>query len=206
LLLGQAESGKSTLQKQFQLLFPTHSLEQERSSWRTVIYLHIVSSIQKILSALKTLEDTVTDEFGNATDDAGNVILTVSGSTSSPQSSPGSVASLRLRLSYLVSMEFALADRLSGGIKIPSSGTGGVYVRSGWQSRIIESAKTKQQPSTKQNQSAHDSHGVPCDLLVADVARILKSNEDDIRDLWNHSVVKDLIAKRHLNLDEWSEL
>jgi len=216
-------------------MYGPHSLEQERSSWRTVIYFNVVRSIRQILSALET-QDTVNDESGNAigaTDDAnsgksrGNGVSTFLLSSSITQSSPGSgsiaqseatghsthlnetptpIALLRLRLSHLVSMDSALADRLSGGIKISDSGKGGVYVRNGWQSRIIESAKTRQQPSTKQNQSAHSSHGIPCHLLVADVARMLKSSEDDIRELWNHPVVKDLIARKHLKLDEWSEL
>jgi hypothetical protein len=243
LLLGQAESGKSTLQKQFQLMYRPHSLEQERSSWRTVIYFNVVRSIRHILSALDTVEDTIEDEFGSATDDANSVAASKSkgngiGDQPSPstsllsgsitQSSPGSgsiaqseaighstplqgsgptpIALLRLRLSHLVTMDSALADRLSGGITVSGSGKGGVYVRSGWQSRTIDSglgkAKTKHQ-STKQNQSAHD---IPYDPLVTDVARMLKSSEDDIRELWHHSVVRDLMAKRRLKLDEWSEL
>ena len=225
-------------------MYRPHSLEQERSSWRTVIYFNVVRSIRQILSALETLEDTPDDEFGNATDDANSVSASKSrgngiGDQPSPstsllngsitQSSPGSgsiaqseghssslkepgptpIALLRLRLSHLVSMDTALADRLSGGITVSGSGKGGVYVRSGWQARTIESAlgKAKQQSSTKQNQPAHDFRDIPpYDPLVTDVARMLKSSEDDIRELWNHSVVKDLITKRRLKLDEWSEL
>jgi guanine nucleotide-binding protein subunit alpha len=106
-------------------------------------------------------------------------------------------------------MDSALADRLSGGITVSGSGKGGVYVRSGWQSRTIEGALGKakaKQSSTKQNQISHDFHDIPYDPLLTDVARMLKSSEDDIRELWNHSVVKDLLAKRRLKLDEWSEL
>jgi guanine nucleotide-binding protein subunit alpha len=126
------------------------------------------------------------------------------------ETGPTPIGLLRLRLSHLVSMDSALADRLSGGITVSGSGKGGVYVRSGWQARTIENAlgmaKSKQQSSSKQIQSAQDSHDVPYDPLVTDVARMLKSSEDDIRELWNHPVVKDLIAKRRLKLDEWSEL
>lgn len=244
LLLGQAESGKSTLQKQFQLMYRPHSLEKERFSWRTVIYFNVVRSIRQILSALETLEDTVDDELGNA-DDTNSVAISKSkgngiGDQPSPstsllngsiaQSSPGSgsiaqseatnhstpvtesgptpIALLRLRLSHLVSMDAALADRLSGGITVSGSGRGGVYVRSGWQSRTIENALGKaknKQSSTKQTQSAPDFHDIPHDPLVTDVARMLKSSEDDIRELWSHPVVQELIAKRRLKLDEWSE-
>lgn len=44
LLLGQAESGKSTLQKQFQLMYNPTSLEEERLSWRPVVYYNIAPS------------------------------------------------------------------------------------------------------------------------------------------------------------------
>jgi hypothetical protein len=222
-------------------MYRPHSLDQERSSWRTVIYFNVVRSIRHILSAVENVEDTFDDEFGNATDDAnsfsasrskGNGIddqpspstsllngsitqsspasgsitqESISHSTSLKESGATPIALLRLRLSHLVSMDSALADRLSGGVTVSGSGKGGVYVRSGWQSRTTESAKAKtKQPSTKQNQSAHGD--IPYDPLVTDVARMLKSSEDDIRELWNHSVVKDLIAKRRLKLDEWSEL
>lgn len=227
-------------------MYRPHSLEQERSSWRTVIYFNVVRSIRHILSALDNVEDTIEDEFGNATDDANSVSASKLkgngiGDQPSPstsllngsivQSSPGSgsiiqseatghstppkasgptpIALLRLRLSHLVSMDSALADRLSGGITVSGSGKGEVYVRSGWQSRTVESvlgkAKAKQS-STRLNQFAQDFHDVPYDPLVIDVARMLKSSEDDIRELWSHPVVKDLIAKRRLKLDEWSEL
>lgn len=244
LLLGQAESGKSTLQKQFQLMYRPHSLEQERSSWRTVIYFNVVRSIRQILSALDALEDAIEDELGNPTDDTNSLAASKSkgnGISDQPspstsllggsivQSSPGSasiaqsdaatpsppaqgsgptpIALLRLRLSHLVSMDTALADRLSGGITVSGSGKGGVFVRSGWQSRTLESAlgKTRSKQPTKQNQSPQDYHDV-FDPLLTDIARMLKSSEDDIRELWDHPVVKDLIAKRRLKLDEWSEL
>ena len=226
-------------------MYRPHSLEQERSSWRTVIYFNVVRSIRQILSALDTLEDAIEDELGNPTDDVNSLAASKSkgnGISDQPspstsllsgsivQSSPGSasiaqsdattsfapaqgsgptpIALLRLRLSHLVSMDTALADRLSGGITVSGSGKGGVYVRSGWQSRTIENAlgKTRSKPqSTKPNQSPQDYHDV-FDPLLTDVARMLKSSEDDIRELWNHPVVKDLIAKRRLKLDEWSEL
>ena len=58
LLLGQAESGKSTLQKQFQLMYRPHSLESERSSWRTVVYFNVVHSLKHILATLEMWGDS----------------------------------------------------------------------------------------------------------------------------------------------------
>jgi guanine nucleotide-binding protein subunit alpha len=44
------------------------------------------------------------------------------------------------------------------------------------------------------------------DILVQDVAQMLKASERDVKELWNHPTVKALMAKRRLKLDEWSEL
>ncbi|TFK36641.1 guanine nucleotide-binding protein [Crucibulum laeve] len=62
LLLGQAESGKSTLQKQFQLMYKPNSLDQERASWKTVIYFNVVHSLKHILSTLEAWDDQLDDE------------------------------------------------------------------------------------------------------------------------------------------------
>ncbi|EDQ99345.1 uncharacterized protein LACBIDRAFT_316660 [Laccaria bicolor S238N-H82] len=52
LLLGQAESGKSTLQKQFQLMYKPTSMDQERASWTAVIYFNVAHSLKHILATL----------------------------------------------------------------------------------------------------------------------------------------------------------
>ncbi|KAG5640732.1 hypothetical protein DXG03_007379, partial [Asterophora parasitica] len=53
LLLGQAESGKSTLHKQFQLFYTSHTLERERPSWRAVVYLNIIRAVRTIVNGLE---------------------------------------------------------------------------------------------------------------------------------------------------------
>ncbi|THH04294.1 hypothetical protein EW145_g5633, partial [Phellinidium pouzarii] len=47
-----AESGKSTLQKQFQLYYASHSLEKERPAWRPVVYFNIIKAVRMILEEL----------------------------------------------------------------------------------------------------------------------------------------------------------
>ncbi|KAF7305699.1 hypothetical protein HMN09_00723100 [Mycena chlorophos] len=53
ILLGQAESGKSTLQKQFQLYHASQTLDAERPSWRIVVYANLVKAIRTILEELE---------------------------------------------------------------------------------------------------------------------------------------------------------
>ncbi|PPQ91720.1 hypothetical protein CVT25_012861 [Psilocybe cyanescens] len=68
LLLGQAESGKSTLQKQFQLMYKPNSLDQERSSWTAVIYFNVVHSLKQILNTLEQWDDVLDDDSGDILD------------------------------------------------------------------------------------------------------------------------------------------
>ncbi|KAI0649357.1 G-protein alpha subunit [Trametes meyenii] len=154
LLLGQAESGKSTLQKQFQLLYNPAGLDDERLSWRAVVYFNIARPISRILEALDAYGDAEDDDDLNSDGTFGTLdIRAASGmpvaSTSSDFAvdekslSPSQLSlekqinSFRARLSPLLAAETSLADRLSGGIDVSGSGKGSVFVRSGWQSRSI---------------------------------------------------------------------
>ncbi|EKM48106.1 uncharacterized protein PHACADRAFT_214957 [Phanerochaete carnosa HHB-10118-sp] len=47
LLLGQSESGKSAIMKQFQLLHHPQTFDAERISWRFVIYLNLLRSVRR---------------------------------------------------------------------------------------------------------------------------------------------------------------
>ncbi|PCH43570.1 G-alpha-domain-containing protein [Wolfiporia cocos MD-104 SS10] len=52
LLLGQAESGKSTLLKNFQLQYTPEAFRAESDAWRTVIQLNLVRSVNVVLGLL----------------------------------------------------------------------------------------------------------------------------------------------------------
>ncbi|SJL10406.1 uncharacterized protein ARMOST_13792 [Armillaria ostoyae] len=53
LLLGQAESGKSTTLKNFRMRYSQAAWERERSGWRAVVQLNVVRSIVTILGVLE---------------------------------------------------------------------------------------------------------------------------------------------------------
>ncbi|TCD65139.1 hypothetical protein EIP91_003032 [Steccherinum ochraceum] len=234
LLLGQAESGKSTLQKQFQLMYNPTSLEEERISWRAVIYFNIMRPVRRIFEGL--------DAFGDSDDDddldlpgSSKIIasssdltqlspeLTASGSSSSPLS-PASAAAedaqialLRSKLSPLLAAESSLADRLSGGLNVAGSGKGNVYVRSGWQARSLNlpfgrsrsrgDSVTGGRTSISAARSSLDNPptGAGGDLLIEEVARLVDQSKDDIKQLWQHPAVRRLRARRKLRLEEWAE-
>ena len=219
-------------------MYKPKSLDQERASWKTVIYFNIVHSLKHILTTLENWDDVLEDD---ETDDSQSILPTKqrrarfddqpSPSTSlmnggdmhhgSPRSlshseATGSssghsvqskdagavqIAKLRSKLGPLIYVESHLADRLSGGISVSGSGKGGVYVRSGWQSRTIENGKGSTTKLSEKRPISRDE-----DALVQDVGHLLQVNEADIRELWSNPTVKGLIVKRRLKLDEWSEL
>ena len=208
-------------------MYKPNSIDQERLSWRTVIYFNVVRSIKHILTTLEQWDDVVDDDENPALEDLasnGHAIASSSmmdvdanGAQSSSNASAGpanigamQIANLRRRLAPLVEMDSQLADRLSGGISVSGSGKGGVYVRSGWQARTIENAIGKlknKRPNTSSEKTRESvSSELPPDAMVEEVARLLEAKEEDIHELWGHSTVKHMIAKRRLKLDEWSEL
>ncbi|KAF8653603.1 hypothetical protein AX16_003847 [Volvariella volvacea WC 439] len=170
LLLGQAESGKSTLQKQFQLMYKPQSLELERSSWKTVIYFNIVRSLRHILSTLESWDDSLdglrrpsepqltwtqpeqtSDEIQLSSRTNGDQRERARPTSNSSNhhkfnSSSTVIANIRLRLSPLIVSDEQLADKLSGGIQVSGAARNAAYVRSGWQTRALEQAFGRLKP------------------------------------------------------------
>ncbi|PSR78994.1 hypothetical protein PHLCEN_2v7181 [Hermanssonia centrifuga] len=220
LLLGQAESGKSTLQKQFQLMYSPNSLEEERLSWRSVIYYNIARPVRRIFEVIDTYGDGDSDDDSTAEEHQEHKGPPSESSLSGDQvsSSDKQLASLRLRLSPLLSAESSLSDRLSGGTPV-SGGTskGNLFVRSGWQARALLKSKFRDRSSfTGQRSSlenamprkSEDSGMVigEKDQLIEEVANILYACQDDIKELWDHTTVRSLRETRKLRLEEWAEL
>ncbi|KAG7089367.1 hypothetical protein E1B28_011057 [Marasmius oreades] len=213
LLLGQAESGKSTLQKQFQLMYRPHSLDEERVSWKTVIYFNVVRSIKHILTTLESWEGAIDPaEYGSKFGKPGPSTSQAHASSraSSPyrtlspvSSSKSGISAMRFRLLPLIAMDSPLADRLSGGVTVSGSGKGTVFVRSGWQSRTVDFALGHRRPQPTENHGKAPESVQ--DALTVDVSRMLEACQDDIKELWAHPTVRNLITGRRLKLDEWSE-
>ena len=234
LLLGQAESGKSTLQKQFQLLYTPGALDAERLSWRTVIYFNIARPIRRILEALESTpenedDDDLISEFSPSElyppSPSPAIVSDEKSLSASASSLDKQVALLRARLSPLLAAETQLADRLSGGVDVSGSGRGSVFVRSGWQSRSLglpfgrgrDRAASGGRFSFSGNRGSTDNRqdsGLELqarradteeDRLVLEVASILNASQADIRELWEMPAVKRLRERRRLKLEEWAD-
>ncbi|KAI5119428.1 hypothetical protein M0805_009879 [Coniferiporia weirii] len=232
LLLGQAESGKSTLQKQFQLFYAPASLEEERDSWRAVVYFNVVRNIKRVLQALDAFDlspgstaaprpsgsnvdlDHTPNPSGEITEvdiDADTQVKTNGEDGAIFQLSAAAkteLATLRLRLSPLLTAEASLADRLSGGVQVGALAKrrgGGVYVRSGWQTTLTVSGKKRRHDeSTEANQSEENGRD-PVQEELDKIERMLFACREDVKALWAHPVVKAMIEKRKLRLQESAE-
>ncbi|TFY51497.1 hypothetical protein EVJ58_g10536, partial [Rhodofomes roseus] len=179
MLLGQAESGKSTLQKQFQLYYACQTLDRERPSWRPIVYFNILKAIRMILSEVDY------EYFSNTP-------------TSPLMPSPvDHVAHLRNKLLPLVASEEALASELSGGITV-TGGKSGVFVRAGWQAL---NTATRSWPLA----DIRNGSGPRAPVMTDIVAKTLDANQNEIEDLWHHPGVRSLLATNKLRLEEYAE-
>ncbi|KAF8893616.1 G-protein alpha subunit [Infundibulicybe gibba] len=189
MLLGQAESGKSTLQKQFQLYYASQTLDHERPSWRPVVYFNILKAVRMILNEL---DYEFSNQFTDDPDLPEPDIQEVSFHQHRTDQVQSEIADLRAKLLPLISMEDALASELNGGVSI-SGGRTGAFVRSGWQALVTPNLNW---PKSERTAS-------PRALEVALLAaRTLGNVSAHVETLWRHHAVKRLVELRKLRLDE----
>ncbi|KAI0746186.1 G-protein alpha subunit [Earliella scabrosa] len=218
MLLGQAESGKSTLQKQFQLYYSSQTLENERPSWRPIVYFNILRAIRMILDELDW-EYGLVSGSGDPLSSAPPSSLALAPSTSHSGSGSGSgsgsstyqsraaanpawfpeLALLRNKLLPLVASEDALGAELSGGITV-SGGRTGVYVRAGWQA--LNSA-SRSWPLAEDYGRA-GAMTLRQSAVTNIVAKTLAAVMDEIEGLWWHPGVQGLLRGNKLKLEEYA--
>ncbi|KAG7091963.1 hypothetical protein E1B28_008352 [Marasmius oreades] len=109
LLLGQAESGKSTILKNFQLHFSPKAFQEQSELWRPVVHLNLVRSVNFIL----------------------NVLLPSKGASSPRPSSPRQLDDTLRRLCFsltpLKQVEETLTKRIVGSTILPPIDTAVAY-------------------------------------------------------------------------------
>ncbi|KAJ3929398.1 MAG: guanine nucleotide binding protein, alpha subunit [Lentinula lateritia] len=211
MLLGQAESGKSTLQKQFQIYYASQSLDRERPFWKPVVHFNIIRAVKTMLEEIDyELSQPEGEDSGVESDLEYNEPGPSSAGPSSSsnrrhnKSKQPSAASehvfrpsaneletlsvLRTRLLPLVALHDSLASELSGGVSF-SRGLTGVFVRAGWQGLL------------QSNPGSRAGKGSVVGVAGL-AAKALDSSREDIQALWAHSSVKELIQERKLKLEE----
>ncbi|KAK7043117.1 hypothetical protein VNI00_008471 [Paramarasmius palmivorus] len=182
MLLGQAESGKSTLQKQFQLYYASQTLDSEKPSWKPVVHFNIIKAVKTIVEELEW-EFSRSPGSGSASADDPDFSEPIDVSEAERED----LFSIRSRVLPLIALQDALASELSGGVSI-SGGRTGVFVRAGWQGLL--STASRNWTSTKPQ-------------VVANMAaKALNETQEDISLLWRHPVVKRMITLRKIRLEE----
>ncbi|KZP22348.1 G-alpha-domain-containing protein [Athelia psychrophila] len=188
MMLGQAESGKSTLQKQFQLFYASQSLEHERPSWRPVVYLNIITAVRMILDNLDMEETMDSNVLPDSSSELSQMIRIAS---------PVSTGDLRGALLPLVAIEDQLASQLSGGVDSLGGGLTGAYVRPGWQERVDPAGISYDGHNTSK-----DSKEASMIELTELTARTLTDVWETVMDLWRHPAVRRKLQLRKLRLEE----
>ena len=201
MLLGQAESGKSTLQKQFQLYYASQSLERERPLWRPIVYANIIKALRMLTAELERAHDASTPTPGS-TPVSSSVLLSSAERPTSPSPGPDptwpeDLSGAYAVLSSLIAHEDALASELSGGIKV-GGGRSGVYVRAGWQALITPN---RAWPLTDIRDAANRPTAV-----TNLVGRCLLTAQDVIAEFWNHPTIRRLVSSNWVRLDESAAL
>ncbi|KAI6131403.1 guanine nucleotide binding protein, alpha subunit [Pisolithus croceorrhizus] len=185
LLLGQSESGKSTTLKNFRMQYAAEKWAQERTSWRTVIQLNLVRSVNAILDAVKDPD----------ADDGSRISFTERHQL------------LAIRLSPLRRVEEDLKRLLGAAAKPvevvePSSSIRTIsprpsaefFVRS-WEWRSFVQA------SQNGNESAHPRTRHE-GANSTDVSEIIARCSEDIRELWEDDIIQDMVKRRGLRLED----
>ncbi|KAJ3551512.1 hypothetical protein NM688_g4660 [Phlebia brevispora] len=193
LLLGQAEAGKSTLLKNFQLQFAPKAFHADADAWRAVIHLNLVRAVNLILELLTTPPVSYTGGVNRSVSSLSNY------HGRQPTSDP--LRHLRMRLSPLRQVELLLQKRLcsdtptglcSPNIDIYQSATVRppdvtVRAKSGWKALAKLQRPTS---STSQHDELHDAR------------QIIEACKDDIVALWQHEVVHMGLKERDVALED----
>ncbi|CAE6441227.1 unnamed protein product [Rhizoctonia solani] len=109
LLVGQAESGKTTTLKQFQLLQSKSAFSAQLHSYRALIYLNVLNSVRRILNAV-----ALPDEADQFLSDTSSSSSHSSRSSYARRHYPPHLAALAVRLRPLLHIQKILERQLRG--------------------------------------------------------------------------------------------
>ncbi|KAJ8597202.1 G-protein alpha subunit [Rhizopogon salebrosus TDB-379] len=186
LLLGQAESGKSTMLRNFQLAFCPTYFHGESLIWKTIIQLNLIGSVKKLLSIVE-------DEL----EISGPRSRSPTGSTSTSLSDHH--RRTRMRLLPLLSMETNLTRQLLPEHYDPSR-TPEICVRagSGWKSVLERVTLDRRAPLGGQQRRPMTSDGRNKD----DPTLVLAASKDDIISLWEDEAIRAVLKRRGVRLED----
>lgn len=218
LLLGQAESGKSTTLKNFQMLYSSETWNKTRANWRAVIQLNLIRHVLMILDLVNShlVIPSSSASSPSSLYPATHALPLVS--TSNPRA-PEIMTSLplpaltdkhrtlKLRLAPLRHVEADLRARLGveadtpvgfhsplSSPQTPDSSLNEATVRS-WNGALNGYERHESGEQRLRNRSSVLKGG-------DEAMEVLDACREDIISLWNDDVVQDILARRRIKLED----
>ncbi|KAI0635319.1 G-alpha-domain-containing protein [Trametes polyzona] len=201
LLLGQSESGKSTMLKNFQIQFAPGALRAESDAWRAVIHLNLVRAVNFVLDVLTkpTAAAAYVPQPGDAspTVPAFSALNRVS-ATAQPSSD---LRRFKLALSPLRQVEVILARHLAADEGAGTAGVGErarvteVTIRGGhsWKALVRQQYEPEEQRSRYSEGRADE---------VENARQILGACREDVVALWTSQGVQSALREEGVVIDD----
>ncbi|KIY68130.1 heterotrimeric G protein alpha subunit [Cylindrobasidium torrendii FP15055 ss-10] len=198
LLLGQAESGKSTTLKNFRMCYAPQDWERERAGWRAVVQLNVVRSIVSILNIVEAEinGEPVHDYSGSDSDSDASLLEDTFRFTPSHQL-------LVVKLAALRSVETDLQRTLGLGVdaaqfSLSMSATPFDAYNTGSSAR----RKTRELAVRHWAQAVKTNDNV---RSIDSVAEVLANLKNEMITLWNDKTVQLVLERRRMRLPDSAE-
>ncbi|KAH9055616.1 G-alpha-domain-containing protein [Lactarius vividus] len=205
ILLGQAESGKSTILRNFQLKYAPAAFNAESEAWRAIIDLNLVRSVTFLLSLLEEGESSNGGNGSRSPRDAeaGSTAPSGSGTKLVPlQHLSDDLRRLRVSLSPLGRIEQSLARFISpdnprqagaGSGSLPTERAFEVSVRSGSRWKTLFRRGSGGNSTSGASNHRHEE--------VQNARSVIEACREDIVALWNHPAVRASLAEQSVALE-----
>ncbi|KXN83195.1 Guanine nucleotide-binding protein alpha-4 subunit [Leucoagaricus sp. SymC.cos] len=216
LLLGQSESGKTATLKNFQLTYAKREWSEERASWRGVIFLNFVRNANEVLDHLSAeMADLPYSRYPDDSTEDLTAIRPVK--TLPPLKFKEKHKQLRLRLAPLHQVQQELEQQLGAAsaeiyAAMPGSAAPfeprtpsgrraphefSINSSNGWKSALD---KLRKGPGNRQ-EASNGTNRVSKDV-EEEIAEIIAGCREDIKSLWDDSIVKEVLARRKARIED----
>lgn len=202
----------------FQLMYNKHEWTEERASWRAVIYLNLVRNVNRILELMvREISDrNLYNMDGEVSDDSMEEIIIARARSLPPLRFQEKHRLLQQRLRPLLGVQKELESRLGAGamelhstsvttaapFEVPTStrrrgfSEFSIHSSNGWKSALGK-LRTRSSPPENERDALKKAND-----LDEDFVETLVSCQSAIRELWEDSVVQEMLNRRKIRLED----
>ncbi|KAG8761094.1 hypothetical protein FRC14_007875 [Serendipita sp. 396] len=211
LLLGQSESGKSTVLKNFQLMYAREKFAEDRANWKGVVLLNVVRCMQRVVDALiqadaAESEDSADELPPDAPPPLSSILtdshrrrctrlratLDLAERGLKARLSPTYAATANLPRSRPSTAEGLVDEEAEAELAVPANS---------W--TLGPQDDTTFKPSSSRRLSALPQHFSIDNSDPNDPRRLIGSCRQDMINLWNDPAVKEILIRRKVKWLEW---